>query len=624
MKLVTFESLTLKNFLSFKDEVQVKLPTSGLHLVRGENLDLQNSGDEVKNTNGSGKSALLRSLLWVLFGENNKRGKSDNVINKKSKRDTVVSVVFTVSNSTYKVTRHRKTSSGSGLLLYKLVGDNYVDESFSDVKLTQEKLNELIGFNYETALYTLLVSKEYNTNLIEAPWNVRSSFLEGLMRVDALKGYVKLVKDKLSEDKKKYNENEKAYNSAIGSTLTLRSVLTKSLELKKKERNSDREAIKKLLRENDVHHPPNLLEELRCYLLYYNENKKLEKLSSEVSSNYNSLLSSLSKYKKSKLSYLNSLREYEEHNTSKSAPCEHCGVNLEVCASPTLLNSLSKSVTLSKQNVSTYRHYASKELKTYRSNVAKHVELVAEVERLKSNCKLSEHYVKLLLADVSRGVDPTERYVEHAKYVEALNTLKSKKYPTLELWSHLRRYREEKNKKEQLYESGKLLQKRVALGEFLDATLDFKNEGSLKNYVVSKVVPVFNNVLKSVLDVVFEGKVTVTFDNLWSENISVDGEEYDYSQLSLGEKGKLNLCISLALFSLFRVNLGGTSVLFIDEGFSHIDEGSIEKFLQLLRSTYCKETAVFIVSHEYGLRNFVPDSTYVVTKRNGESTLRLS
>jgi DNA repair exonuclease SbcCD ATPase subunit len=84
---VQFEELTLKNFLSFRDEVSINLPSSGLYLVRGENFDLQsdNSGD-IKNTNGSGKSALLRSLLWVLFGESNKRGKADNVINKKSKK----------------------------------------------------------------------------------------------------------------------------------------------------------------------------------------------------------------------------------------------------------------------------------------------------------------------------------------------------------------------------------------------------------------------------------------------------------------------------------------------------------------------------------------------------------
>ena len=73
----------------------------------------------------------------------------------------------------------------------------------------------------------------------------------------------------------------------------------------------------------------------------------------------------------------------------------------------------------------------------------------------------------------------------------------------------------------------------------------------------------------------------------------------------------------------FRINLGGTSLLFIDEGFSHIDEATIEKYLNLLRTTYSLDTAVFIVSHEYGLHSFAPDGTYIVTKRNGESLLRV-
>jgi DNA repair exonuclease SbcCD ATPase subunit len=115
----------------------------------------------------------------------------------------------------------------------------------------------------------------------------------------------------------------------------------------------------------------------------------------------------------------------------------------------------------------------------------------------------------------------------------------------------------------------------------------------------------------------------VIFDNFWNESITYYNDNYDYMQLSLGEKAKLNLAVSLALFSLFRVNLGGTSLLFIDEAFSHIDEASIEKYISLLRTTYSIDTAIFIVSHEYGLRNFSPDATYIVSKKNGESLLRI-
>lgn len=621
MKIVQFKTLTLKNFLSFRSEVSVQLPNSGLHLVRGENHDLQNNSlEEVKNTNGSGKSALLRSLLWVLFGENNKRGKSDNVINKKSKRDTVVTVEFTVGDVRYKVCRYRKCSNGSGLSLYREVGGSYVDETFSDVKLTQEKLNELIGFNYETALYTVLVSKEYNVNLIESPWATRSAFLEGLLRVDALKSYVKTVKEKLSEDKKALSEHEKTYNAVCGSVLTLRSVLTKSTESRKKERTRDRLRVLELLAEYEKKYPPNLLQDVATYEKYYVASVQYKKLYTQLEKEKSNVQLSLDKYKKSKATLLRSRATYEEQQVVRLTSCEHCDKQLEVCATESVLSSLRNNVNLSYNHTVDLRHSCRQSLRSYRT--------------LRETCRTAEstlpprgdlqgEYVELAQRDLRSGVDPALRYGEQQRVENELSALRSKTYGSSELWSHLRSYWDEKRKKEKLQLQTKTLQRNVQLGEFWDATLDFRNEGSLKNYVVSKVVPVFNNVLKSVLDVVFEGKMVVTFDNVWNENVLYDGEEYDYSQLSLGEKGKLNLCVSLALFSLFRVNLGGTSLLFVDEGFSHIDEGSIEKFLQLLRSTYSKETAVFIVSHEYGLRNFVPDSTYVVTKYGGESTLRV-
>jgi len=621
LKLVQFEELTLKNFLSFRDEVSINLPSSGLYLVRGENFDLQSddSGD-IKNTNGSGKSALLRSLLWVLFGESNKRGKADNVINKKSKKDTQVSLVFNIGESKYKIERYRKTQRGTGLNLYKFDGTQYIDESFSDLKLTQEKINELLGFNYETALYTLLVSKEYNTNLIETPWNIRSSFLESLLRIDALKHYVKFVKDKLSEDKKKLAENEKAYSISSGSVITLRELLVSNINTRKKSRSQDKIKYEQLIKESSEKIPINLIEDINKYIIYLNQLNQIKIVENNIDNEINKyLIPSINKYKKNKTSLYQHIKEYDSHKEIKTKPCDNCEKTLEICSSPDLLNALNSKIELTKHHVIDLRHSALQYFK-------KAKELKINLKNLKDNLSevvLEEQYAKNVKKDISQNIDPTERYKHSIDLLKSANELKNKKYGGIELWEHLRKYWDEKKKKYKLLSDSKKLKHQVALGDFWESTLDFRNEGSLKNYIVAKVVPVFNNVLKSVLDIIFEGNMEVIFDNFWNESITYYNDNYDYMQLSLGEKAKLNLAVSLALFSLFRVNLGGTSLLFIDEAFSHIDEASIEKYISLLRTTYSIDTAIFIVSHEYGLRNFSPDATYIVSKKNGESLLRI-
>ena len=138
---------------------------------------------------------------------------------------------------------------------------------------------------------------------------------------------------------------------------------------------------------------------------------------------------------------------------------------------------------------------------------------------------------------------------------------------------------------------------------------------------MSKIVPIFNSILKSIVDIIFEGKIEIIFDNSWNETIIYEGEEFDYSQLSLGEKAQVNLSISLSLFSILRINVGGTNVLFLDEIFSSMDEDSIEKFISILKNSFSNEMSIFIISHEAGIKNFIPDSIIKVIKKNKESKI---
>lgn len=625
MNTVKFLELSLKNFFSFKDPVTIELPSQGLFLLKGENLDLQKELGitEIKNTNGSGKSALLRSLLWVLFGESGKKLKADSVINKKSKRDTEVSITFSVGRDTWRIIRYRKTSAGSGLTLLYKNGEVWEDSSFSDVKLTQEKINELIGFNYEIALYTLLISKEYNINLIEMPNNVRSPFLESLMRIDALKPFAKFAKDKLTGQKKEWSELQFENHQLIGEKRSIDAQCGTYLTKFRNIQNSNAEKIQALSKELQMLSNGISMEEIRAFIELQKNKKLLFAKGNELRIAENDFNKIYKTYSSQKKNLAINIKTHEDYLIPKVSQCGHCDREISSCATEELLSNSLKMIALNRTNIESTRVTSMQKIKSIKNLRAEINDLNTQIGLLNLTSNIPLALRESITKAISADRDPLAEIHSLVELQKQIDEIKKTKVDISILWDLRKRLNEIRRECAANTEQMNALKSQIDIGTFWESTLDFKNEGSLKHYVVSKVIPVFNNVLRSVLEIIFEGKMEIIFDNFWNENILYYGENYDYGQLSLGEKAKVNLAISLALFSLFRINLGGTSLLFIDEGFSHIDEATIEKYLNLLRTTYSIDTAVFIVSHEYGLHSFVPDGTYVVSKRNGESLLRV-
>ena len=228
---------------------------------------------------------------------------------------------------------------------------------------------------------------------------------------------------------------------------------------------------------------------------------------------------------------------------------------------------------------------------------------------------------ELIINDVMINKDP-HIHLQGAKNLdEKINDLKNQKILVSDLWENINNIREHKRIIKENEIKLEKVNHDIMIGEFWDGALDFRNEGSLKSYIMSKIVPIFNSILKSIVDIIFEGKIEIIFDNSWNETIIYEGEEFDYSQLSLGEKAQVNLTISLSLFSILRINVGGTNVLFLDEIFSSMDEDSIEKFISILRSSFSNDMSIFVISHEAGIKNFVPDSIIKVIKKNKESKI---
>ena len=324
----------------------------------------------------------------------------------------------------------------------------------------------------------------------------------------------------------------------------------------------------------------------------------------------------------SQISIIKNKIENEENSHDRF--CKHCGkepndyhskliaqLNSELKEKNEKKEEILKVITISDASISDYKNKREEAV----------LNITAENEKL----KVIELPIKLKKG-IETAILNNEEFISDKFFKDINDRLKQieilKDYK-IDLGSIINSHESLNSSKGQLLffkEKEKILRHKIELGEFWDGALDFRNEGSLKNYIMAKVVPIFNNILDSMINIIFDGTLSITFDNSWNETIIKDNYNYDYENLSLGEKTKINICISLALYSLLTINIIEVGSLFIDEMFSSVDEVSINKFISIFKSSY-SNIALTIISHESGFKNFKPDSTIKIIKKDGVSKI---
>lgn len=191
-----FLSLQLENFGPFVGGFSLDLDRQGLVAVLGRNL--VDTGSDV---NGSGKSSILDAFMWGLFGETSPRKetttsnvglKSDDIVNDKVGKDTIVVVTFEANNGTqYRVRRWRKAKPegvdkrGNGAQLFEVGVPTPLADL--DVPEIQRRIEEKLGFDHELFSQTVMRSQEDAFTFAQATPKERFGLLtrvEGLEELD--------------------------------------------------------------------------------------------------------------------------------------------------------------------------------------------------------------------------------------------------------------------------------------------------------------------------------------------------------------------------------------------------------------------------------------------------------
>ena len=195
MKKVNFNKISIKNFLSFGNEPVILEFKRGLHVITGVNRD------KADRQNGLGKSAMMESLYFAIFGTTIRELKKDLIPNSFTNGSCEVILDFDViqenQKDEYKLIR---SINPSKMFLYK----NGEDITRDSIKNTEEYLHNLI--NASPSIFENCVIMTLNNTI---PFMAKSKvdkrkFIEGIFNLD-------IFSKMLAEVREEYNDTKKTY-----------------------------------------------------------------------------------------------------------------------------------------------------------------------------------------------------------------------------------------------------------------------------------------------------------------------------------------------------------------------------------------------------------------------------
>ena len=609
---IYFESISLKNFMSFK-EAYVNLNRNGYILVEGINNNVEDSA----KSNGSGKSSLFSGICWCLTGETISGAKEVSNIYLKGK--TEVQVKFTFDNHSYTITRTRNPSN----LFIEVDG---VDKSGKGIRDTQKILEEYLPQVTSSLINSVIIlgqglPQRFTNNTPSG----RKEILEKLSNSDFM---ITDIKEKLSVRKSTLEDSRNFTNGNIselqGSISTLNTLLNMYINnLNDLSSSGDYELQIDKINLNIQ----KLKEDIESYETAKSETETLlnncvlssEKLSSEY------------KLEQSKLKLIDT-KELEDEITSVnfdikttsnkiseidsiSDICPMCGQKLHNVVKPDS-TSLKENLAVLKERYSELQ-VSLNESNKYNIELQNSLdleyadrqkELSTSIEALQADII---NYNNSLTTNNSMLISESENL---AKLQTKLNELENTK-------QHLKN--EIENTKKCISDNtDKINDLRLTVDD-ISARLEIISKMNtlvkrdFRGYLLSNIIQFISTKSKYYSNKVF-GTDKLDF-KLDGNNILISYDDKEYELLSGGEKQKVDVIIQLSIRDMLCKYLGFSSnIIVLDEITDSLDSKGCQNIFNLISSELGDVESIYIISHHTDELNIPCDDTITIIKDNNK------
>ena len=619
--ILTFKNIHIENFLSF-GTADLLLDRGNYVLVKGEN---ENPVDNAES-NGSGKSAIFDAIVWALTGTTTRECK--NVSNINSDNGAKVTLYFNVDDCEYEVTRTKDYKPlGSTLKIIR----NGEDVSGKGIRDSEKLLSEYLPDLTSSFLGSVIIlgqglPQRFSNNTPSGRKDVLEKLSKSDFMIDDLK---QKVSDRKTQIQKLIRENEDKLLAATTS---------KSRMLKQKE------SIDRYLQELPDKHE--LQEKIDTY------NRKVEELVEEVEGKKQRLesesITELSKEKECKLLQLSSLNSsmYSELEQKKSEysdqinelserkqslksyirtnenirdVCPTCGQKLIGVEKPNVDKERQElsEVETSLFDISAKRDSELNVIKD--SYMKKSKELDNEIQQL-GNEILEKSKAQ---SELKRSIEDLQKSIEQCKYRVAslVGQMDALEENAVRYNQELTSICDQLNEieKEILYythEQGPLNRRSEIISKMNTIlSRDFRG------YLLTNVINYVSDRAKFYSLQVF-GNDNIGFQ-LAGNAIEISFDNKEYSNLSGGEKQRVDLIIQLSIRDMLCKFMGFSSnIIVLDEFIDGLDAKGCEQILGLIANNLTDVGTVYIITHHSSVAIPTDDEIIVVKDSNKISRIR--
>lgn len=585
--MLNLNGLTIKNFMSIGNVTQsINFSSNDLVLVLGENLDL--GGND--NRNGVGKSTIVNALSYALFGSALTNIKKDNLINKTNMKNLLVTLTFEVNGVDYRIERGRKPG------IFKFIKDGVEkdsgeDEAQGEGRHTQEEIERTIGISHEMFKHILALNT-YVEPFLALRTNDQRAIIEQLLgitklseKADKLKDEAKTTRDEIKEEEFRISAAGEANKRIEQNILGLQSKSSAWERAKETKIAKLQTSIMEML-----------AVDIDAEIALHKSKKDADDLTSE----YRSLTKELAGLEKDVTDVNKTVVRLERILlNSVQKICPTCSQEMDKDTHEHVHNDYLAQQTEATQKLSV-KSAKRDEVKTLAQTVASiipvlpetYYDTVDEAYNHKSALDQLGNNLSIELDSINPFVDQIE-----ALRKDGLQEIDFTKLNTL---VKLRDHQEFLNKL--LTNKDSFIRKKI-----IDQNLAFLNH-RLVHYLTDIGLP-----------------HQVSFKSDLEVQIEMYGKEFDFDNLSRGERTRLILSLSWAFRDVYESMNDKINLLFIDELIdSGLDSSGVEASLAILKKMGRENKRnIFLISHRDELMGRVSNVLKVV-KEGGFTSLESS
>lgn len=565
MKKLKLETIRWKNFLSYGEQwSEVDFTKNNMTLITG--------------SNGNGKSTFIEATCFSLFGKTIRTVSKNSLINTKNQKGLLVELHFNSNGKDYIVHRGIKPNK------FEIYEGGVLLAQNASVREYQEKLDDIIGVDYNTFIQTVIISKTKYTPFMRLGAPSRREFVENLLTLTIFGSMNKKQRTILSGLKEQLqgltHDFGIAKNNIDQSEINVKNINELLQQNLTEKRDYIQGNIKKLTVKN---------ESLKASAKGLKDTLFVD--DNDTKTRHQKVSNILSKME---IRYQDSVKKLDDINNNKTKTCSECGTELSIEHSKTHVDELKNTI----QELSTGIEKAKKQLESMKETLVlidKNVSIDNEIRSLIREMKNNINEIKSLENEYNGLIFDDSKLIDaKAKLVEYRNTYAEINLKLVEC------------KKEFSYNT---------------IVYDMLKDGGIKASIIDKSIPLINNIVNKNLSK-FGFFVNFELDSEFNETIKQRGiDTLSYDSFSEGEKLRMDMAVLLAWREVAQLqnNISCNVLLFDEMTDASMDFDGSEILGSMLSEL--DDTHVFVITHSPEKLQTYANGLITISKVNGYSNI---